>query len=79
VKDRKTQKKKAMKCMKVKCGEKMLEAELKVGIRIASGCDYLIGIEEFFKESNNYYLIMELCKYDLESLLKKHGKLPESV
>jgi hypothetical protein len=22
---------------------------------------------------------MELCKYDLESLLKKHGKLPESV
>jgi hypothetical protein len=68
-----------MKCTKVKSNVKGLEAELKVGLRIAAECPYLVPVEEFFKESNNYYLIMEHCKYDLESLLKKLNKLPESV
>jgi serine/threonine protein kinase len=79
VKDKKSQKKKAMKYVKVKADMKMLEAELKVGLQIAADCPFLVPVEEFFKESNNWYLIMELCKCDLETLLKKVNKLPESV
>jgi serine/threonine protein kinase len=65
VKNIKTQDKKAMKTMEKKGEGKFIEAELKVGLRIASDYKYLIPVEEFFKESNNYCLIMELCKSDL--------------
>jgi serine/threonine protein kinase len=79
VKETKSQKKKAMKCMRVEADMKMLEAELKVGLQIAADCPFLVPVEEYFKESGNYYLIMELCKYDLETSLNKLNKLPELV
>jgi hypothetical protein len=50
--------------MKGKSEGKYIETELQVGLRMASDCKYLVPIEEFFKESNNYCLIMELCKND---------------
>jgi hypothetical protein len=65
--------------MKGKYEGKYMEAELQVGLRIASDCEYLVPIEEFFKESNYYCLIMELCKNDLESLLNEIKTLPETV
>jgi serine/threonine protein kinase len=79
VKNIKTQNKKAMKTMEKKDEGKSIEAELQVGLRIASDCRYLIPVEEFFKESNNYCLIMELCKNDLETLLSEVKTLPEIV
>jgi serine/threonine protein kinase len=79
VKNIKTHEKKAMKTMKGKSEGESVEAELKVGLRIASDCEYLVQIEEFFKESNNYCLIMEFCKNDLETLLNEVKTLPETV
>jgi hypothetical protein len=68
-----------MKTMKGKSEGKYIKTELQVGLRIASDCKYLIPIEEFFKESNRYCLIMELCKNDLETLLNEIKTLPETV
>jgi serine/threonine protein kinase len=79
VRNIKTQSKKAMKTMKGKSEGKFIDAELQVGLRIASDCEYLIPVEEFFKESNYYCLIMELCKNDLETLLNEVKTLPETV
>jgi serine/threonine protein kinase len=79
VKNIKTQNKKSMKTMEKKGEGKFIEAELQVGLRIASDCKYLIPVEEFFKLSNNYCLIMELCKHDLETLLNEVKTLPETV
>jgi serine/threonine protein kinase len=75
----KTNQKKVMKCMRIKGDGKALEAELKVGLEIASDCPFLVPVEEFFKESYHYCLVMELCKDDLESILSKGNKFPESV
>jgi serine/threonine protein kinase len=79
VKNMKTHKKKAMKTIKGKGEEKCFEAQIQVGLRIASDCECFVPIEEFFKESNNYCLIMELCKNDLETLLNEVKTLPETV
>jgi hypothetical protein len=65
--------------MKIKGDGKALEAELTVGLEIASNCLFLVPVEEFFKELNHHCLIMELCKDDLKSILKKASKLPELV
>jgi serine/threonine protein kinase len=79
VKNAKTNQRKVMKCVKIKGDGKALEGELKVGLEIASDCPFLVPVEELFKELNHHCLIMELCKDDLESILKKANKLPELV
>jgi hypothetical protein len=65
--------------MKIKGDGKALEAKLNVGLEIASNCPFLVPVEEFFKELNHYRLIMELCKDDLKSILKKASKFLELV
>jgi hypothetical protein len=65
--------------MRVKADMKMLEAELKLELQVAATYPFRVHVEKFFKESCNDYLVMELCKYDFETSLKKPNKLPESV
>jgi serine/threonine protein kinase len=74
-----SQKRKALKLIKSIINSDKIERELKVGLKIGSNCKFLIPIEEFFKESGHYYLIMELCKDNLEHVLSEKEKLPESV
>jgi serine/threonine protein kinase len=75
-----SQKKKALKLIKLITNKNNeLEADLKVSLKISNNCKYLVRIEEFFKESDYYYLFMELCENNLENVLKEKRKLPESV
>jgi serine/threonine protein kinase len=50
-----------------------LDAELRVGVRIALGSPYLLQITEYFMENGYCFLIMEYCsKGDFNQLLQKN-------
>jgi serine/threonine protein kinase len=54
---------------------KSLDAELRVGIRIALGSPYLLQITEYFMENGYSFLIMEYCsKGDFNQLLQKNKR-----
>jgi serine/threonine protein kinase len=54
---------------------KSLDAELRVGVRIARGNPYLLQITEYFTENGYSFLIMEYCsKGDFKRLLQKNKK-----
>jgi hypothetical protein len=68
-----------MKVLKVSSSNTSVEKELKVWLEVGDESKFLVPVEEFFKEQGQYCLIMELCKGDLESLLKSVITLPETV
>jgi serine/threonine protein kinase len=70
-------KKMAMKIIEMKSDgssaiSKSLDAELRVGIRLAFGCRFLVQITEYFIENGFCFLIMEYCCDDLGKYLKKN-------
>jgi serine/threonine protein kinase len=73
----------AMKIIKLKKEGKNMkaaEAEINIGKKLGSECEYLVHMIDFWIENECYFLVMELCSGgDLQKILDQKKHLPKEV